>query len=99
MGFVIELLSDRRLNLAVQIGSRLTRYDTHTTTHSLSHWLPARLGLQPDHDTLTLTTSWYGKATGRRNRRRDRDRKRLADLSAGSACLRRLAKEAKQLTC
>jgi len=25
MGFVIEILSDRRLNLAVQIGSRLTR--------------------------------------------------------------------------
>ena len=68
MGFVIELLSDRRLNLAVQIGSRLTRYDTHTTTHS-SHTgsrLGPRLGPQPDHDTLTLTTSWYGKATGRR---------------------------------
>ena len=51
MGFVIEILSDRRLNLAVQIGSRLTRYDTHTIT---PHWLPARLGFQPDQDTLMV---------------------------------------------
>ena len=69
MGFVIELLSDRRLNLAVQIGSRLTRYDTHTITHSHSHWLPARLAHQPDYDTLTLTMSWWmvrprGEETG-----------------------------------
>ena len=83
MGFVIEILSDPRLNLVVQIGSRLTRYDTHTTTHTGS-----RLGWshQPDYDTLTHVMFWYGKATGQKSRGRERERKRLAG-SASRASL------------
>ena len=69
MGFVIELLSDRRLNLAVQIGSRLTRYDTHTTTHS-SHtgsrlgWESSRTKIHSHTDNMMVWQGHGAKKTG-----------------------------------
>ena len=90
MGFVIELLSDRRLNLAVQIGSRLTRYDTHTTTHS-SH-TGSRLGWDSSRTTIHSHSQRHGmvRPRGEENRRRDRDGTRLA----APECWLRLPKKA-----
>ena len=82
MGFVIEIRSDPRLNLEVQMVSR-----QHPLRYTYTQHTGSRLGWhhQPDHTTIECShiTSWYGKATGERSRRRERERARRLVGSAG----------------